>query len=336
MKDYFSKVSLVIPTKNRLFFVKKLIDYYKLINFKSEIHIGDASDRGNFIKLQKYADLNKDYLKIKCYWLPNLPEGATSKKILSFVSTPYVLWSGDDDYFLKEGIKDCVKFLENNTNYIAVNGLTYFLTISTSNFKIISADNYPMHSYSISSAKKRLLHINNNPRGDIFYSMHRTENMKNNYKYSDKVESHFIATGAMPKLMSALQGNIKNINTLFLVRTRHEKHFEDSIKINYNEMKKTNEYRKANLIMKNYLNRELSKIDNISLIKSTKFIDYVIDMGNKLGLKRKNKFIEIRNKRNKSIIKRYGFTISEKIKSYYRFYRLKKIYFIYFIKLIYK
>ena len=128
MNDLTSKVSIIIPTKNRLFFIKKIIKYYNLINFKGYIYIGDGSNKNINQQLQKFINSNLNKVKVFCYWLPNITESMTSKKLTEYVSTPYAMWSGDDDFFLYDGINKCVKFLDNNKNFIGANGKCYFIT----------------------------------------------------------------------------------------------------------------------------------------------------------------------------------------------------------------
>ena len=103
-------ISLIVPTKDRPSYVKRLLKYYSDLNFTGYIFVLDSSgknisnDISNFIKKTK----NK---KIQYFRDVGFP-GMITKKYISKIKTDYVAQLGDDDYLIPNGLKNCIKFLK--------------------------------------------------------------------------------------------------------------------------------------------------------------------------------------------------------------------------------
>ena len=60
-------ISIIIPTKNRLIYLKKLINYYENENFQGKLIIADSSDKDNFMETEIFLNKKKK-LKINHFF----------------------------------------------------------------------------------------------------------------------------------------------------------------------------------------------------------------------------------------------------------------------------
>ena len=122
MKDL---LSLVIPTFQRPSYLKRKLFHLKLQSCNFKILILDTS-AGRFLNQNKKTiKFYSSKLDINYYVISpnhfNFP-----KKIyhaLTLVKTKYSVLTFDDDYVNILTLQDCVSFLENNTEFVAANGI---------------------------------------------------------------------------------------------------------------------------------------------------------------------------------------------------------------------
>ena len=112
-------ISILIPTKDRSFFVLRLIHYYEILGFKGEIFILDSSNK--FHAEKSLMQLKNSVINIKYFHSIGYP-GMIMKKFLSEVKTDYVVETGDDDFLIIKGLKKLISFLDKNLNYSGANG----------------------------------------------------------------------------------------------------------------------------------------------------------------------------------------------------------------------
>jgi len=116
-------ISIIIPTKNRYVYLKKLINYYADINFEGTLIIIDSSDHEDLVKTKILISQNKNLLIN--YFVYQSDEIDAKAHIVKNIKTKYVIQSGDDDYYTKAGLNKIIEFLENNKDYIAASGYGY-------------------------------------------------------------------------------------------------------------------------------------------------------------------------------------------------------------------
>ena len=121
-----NKVAIIIPTKNRLDFVIRTIQYYASINSPHPIFIGDASDRSS-----EEIVLNAAQNKIEIFYFhwENLGDRKTLSKLAQEASktniTDYCAFHGDDDFFVSESLSKCAEFLDDNPAYATSQGRAF-------------------------------------------------------------------------------------------------------------------------------------------------------------------------------------------------------------------
>lgn len=168
------KITIFIPTQNRHNYLKRILDYYANINLN--IMVFDSSD--NIFRERK--DYNIEYYYSKnCTFIKKLNESV--KK----VKTKYVAMCADDDFFMPNGIKKCISFLEKNKDYVSVQGC---YTSFTNNRKVSFQ---PAYLFSLnldvnSNLPSRRLKQQFSLYMHQSYSVHRTKNLQEIYELAQK------------------------------------------------------------------------------------------------------------------------------------------------------
>ena len=219
-------LSIFIPTKNRYYYISRLLDYYSLINFKGELIILDSSDEIVKKKILEKISLIDKSIKIQYHhsigWAC-----ALMKKFINKVKTNYVVFSGDDDYFTQSGMRACVEFLENNHSFIGCTGKGISVFSSNDNKKVDFISNYNQAKINDNTSSDRISSQFRGYKVPIF-SIYRTEKFEKflaPVPLTENVEKicpdkiiadEYIIEGAM-----VAYGKIEHLNCSYLVRHIH-------------------------------------------------------------------------------------------------------------------
>ena len=125
---HLMNITIIIPTRNRFHELNRLLLYYKNYKFTGNIFIIDSSQTVIFQKNRKFL---KDFKnkKIKHFRYIGRPFECT-KFVANKITTKYVCWSGDDDFYIVNGLKKSLKIIEKNFNIDALNGLSLVTKLS--------------------------------------------------------------------------------------------------------------------------------------------------------------------------------------------------------------
>lgn len=152
-------ISLIIPTKNRHNFVKKIVLFYVNTDFTGQILFADSSDKSDFIKnstlIGKFKK-NLDIVQINTFG-KKVAESILATKI--FVKNNYCVQSGDDDFFYTPTLIKCINFLKMKDDFFSCHGRGYTSIKKTGNLKF---GFYGLGSIHDASAKKRIKKYINN------------------------------------------------------------------------------------------------------------------------------------------------------------------------------
>tara|TARA_B100000795_G_C22784888_1_gene434129 strand:+ start:646 stop:1740 length:1095 start_codon:yes stop_codon:yes gene_type:complete len=113
-------VTIVVPTKNRLYYVTRLLRYYVDMNFTGNLLIIDSSDDDIAKNIRKYIN-NIDKENFQYIFSLGLPT-MVIKENLSYIKTKYVSFLGDDDYIIPNGILSSIDYLKVNLDVVACRG----------------------------------------------------------------------------------------------------------------------------------------------------------------------------------------------------------------------
>ena len=101
-------LTIVVPTLNRTIFLKKLLNYYDKFKFSGEILILDSS-KGKIKENNKFLCGSHKQLNIKYIGIKGFPHEVI-KKCRKHIKSSYVVFSGDDDYFVVNALKKIVSY----------------------------------------------------------------------------------------------------------------------------------------------------------------------------------------------------------------------------------
>jgi glycosyltransferase domain-containing protein len=218
------KVAIIIPTKNRSKFLVELLKYYNEIECRHTIYIGDASNSKHVgIVLSVIKSLNNK-INIVHKQYPEFCRGArdigiTVKKMLEVVEEEYVVYSGDDDYYIPRALDKCVDFLETNLDYSSVHGFGNFVKYDENIGKSIIGGRYYLNEYQgVSGAERLKIFINKS--SNLLMSIHRKESFMRACRNMELLTATLFIE-LMPGSMSTTLGNSKRLNELYLIRGIH-------------------------------------------------------------------------------------------------------------------
>ena len=116
-------ISVLIPTKNRPEFIKKLLDCYKYFSNENRIEFIFHENESNSIDL--FNNLNKDIFR-HIHVSENLSMSGNFLSAISCARGKYILMTGDDDFILPEIIQT-TEFLESRDIIAAVSPVVSYL-----------------------------------------------------------------------------------------------------------------------------------------------------------------------------------------------------------------
>lgn len=224
------KLTIVIPTKNRSSFVIRALKYYASVACPFPVLIGDSSEEGhsntvkNFIKTEINGKIKVDHRTLGS--VRSEPKGwqddAILKHLMEEVQTPYTAFYADDDFAVVQKLGSAVDFLDANDDYSFVCGeaLIFSLKSDEESRELLGTRKYHQRSISEDLPSERLLELARF-YCVLEYGVSRTSEMR--YRWQAVFESAM--DNEMGELLNsalvAVQGKIKKMKNLFLVRQEH-------------------------------------------------------------------------------------------------------------------
>lgn len=246
-------ITLVIPTKNRPEFIKRVLFYYSSSKYDGIILILDSSNYTNTLLIK---DIIKNYnnLDIK-YKNDDLDQNSIVLKYLYMIETKYVSLLADDDLILNNSIAPITKFLNENHKYCAAGGNSYKLYIhnkinSKAYGKITKIVKYELYNTEYYQVNKRIVDFIRRPK-NINMLITRTEVFKNSWNEISNIptyQSLYVFGELIQGLNVVICGKIKKLNINYLIRQAHNDAF-------YSKLDKVKLVVEGNIICcLNYLN----------------------------------------------------------------------------------
>ena len=213
-------LTVLVPTKNRPSFLRRLCTYYRGLDFKHKLFIVDSSE-------PEQADANRRALSLLSpdfnveYKLYDNDIGFLEKvnAALNSVSTPFAVLGADDDFFIPAGLGRAAEFLEANADYTLAHGdaLTFSLNASEAWGKLENVWRYEQRTVDQESAVERLVnHFVN--YSTTWYSVHRTEQLRENLLAAQTQVIDLLFVEMLPSGLSLIQGKAKKLSGLYMVR----------------------------------------------------------------------------------------------------------------------
>lgn len=218
-----ARITLLIPTMNRSDFLIRLLRYYRDSGFQGYICIGDSSDAERIEQTRRAIEEFRDKPKIVHREYPHANTSECLLGLLDSVSTPYVVYVADDDFLVPSALEKCASFLDNHPDYNAAHGLGVAIRLQSSGVygQVASIVHYQQPVIEAESASQRLLDHLSNYTVTLF-SVHRVESWRKMFRDTSLMTNWAFANELLPCCLSVIQGKVKELDCLYLVRQGHD------------------------------------------------------------------------------------------------------------------
>lgn len=198
-------ITIIIPTKNRLHYIKRVLEYYGRIGWMGPIIVGDSSDPGQKLILPPGG---RD---IMLFHDPALGVDAMVRRLLDFVHTPYVMYHGDDDFGIPAGINAAVRFLKSHADYAACSG------------RAVARNDKEVWQYHLAHLEQddpiARLEAHAHSFQTSAFSVHPTVRLAQSYRFIPETgQAPVEEVEFMPSIFTVAAGKIGMVPELFLVR----------------------------------------------------------------------------------------------------------------------
>lgn len=212
-EPYFS---IFIPTKDRPQYLKRTLDYLSKEKCYFPVLIGDSSI-DNF-DYSPYSDLNIKYKNFS-------PDISVLDRIIEKIKTTktkYIMMLGDDDFVNLQVIPELCHFLENNPDFVAVDGQEIRVVCGEDGINQNIYHRQP--DLSQNSTEERLLkHCK--LYWPTFYTIQKKEVILNSFLFQKKIfHLGYLFQELGGSIISIVQGKYKNFDKLYLVRQNFHEH----------------------------------------------------------------------------------------------------------------
>lgn len=214
-------ITIVIPTKNRSEFLSRLLNYYAVSGFQHWISVGDSSEPAHIQKTKNVIQKLSRKIKVKYQECPTETAPVCLQRLFNEVTTPYAVYSGDDDFFVSNGLEKCIEFLENHKEYSGVNAKAALFLVDN-NKGICSVGGYKQKSIEADTASQRFRDFMTDYFVTLF-GVYRTDVCRRMLRDASAMPTTSpsgvsFAGEMMPCSLSAILGKIKHLDCLYLFR----------------------------------------------------------------------------------------------------------------------
>ena len=219
--DNQKQLSILIPTMDRPDFINRTLRYYRKIGFKGTIIIGDSSDKINREKNSSFVQENIHQLNIIYEYFDNPPylhDGMCMHAMVALCRTPYVVYSGDDDFLIPGGLSHCIGILEREKELSAAFGTRINIKLDLAGAWGTPVEGQPWigPDFMEDLPNQRLSKYLRNGLSTQYF-VHRVDVWKRMYEHVMQVPSRYLGPELLPCCFSTLLGKIKRLDTPTLV-----------------------------------------------------------------------------------------------------------------------
>ena len=208
----------MIPTMNRSDHLIRLLHYYKDVEFRGCISIGDSSNEHHKERVQKEIEKLRHDLNIVYQKYPGLNVSECMQRLAQSATTPYVSWMADDDFLVPSGVQQCIDFLDRNPDYTAAHGVGAAILVEGDGAygEIVRAQLYNQPVLEAGSGSQRLVEFLSHGSSPLL-SVHRVEVWRAIYREIAPVPDKSFQGNWIPSCHSAIQGKIKGLDGFYMV-----------------------------------------------------------------------------------------------------------------------
>ncbi len=217
-------LSVVVPTYNRPQFLARVLTYYAGLRFPYTIIVADSSAEPTAKANRQLANTLRHNLNLNYqYYAEDIHVADKITRALTLVSSPYVALGADDDFTVPASLKPGAEFLESHPDYAVVHGEAVYFVLRPGAYAhgaITGVGRYAQRTIEWSTGSERLIdHLTRYTT--TFYSVHRTEQLRNNWQCAARLRLDYSFVELLPACLSLIQGKSKQLGGLHIVRQGH-------------------------------------------------------------------------------------------------------------------
>jgi len=225
-------LTIVVPTYNRYPLLRRLLSYYQSVGAPMAMHVLDSSSQA--LSDPPLEALLRDMARLHhTTYAPDTLPTAKLHDGLQRVTTPYVVLWADDDLMVPRSFEAGVQFLERHPDFSLAHGRGGLFTTSQRQASITIGP-YRQRAYLDETAAGRLTQYLTDATG-LFYSVHRTENLRHNlgqcrryhlgFPAGQHAEAEVHRSDVWVELLlaslSVIQGKAQQLDRLYILRDSH-------------------------------------------------------------------------------------------------------------------
>lgn len=214
---------IYIPTKNRQFFVRRQLNFYKKFNSKHSVYIGDSSNLIDFNELSTFIKENNFPFKVFHFHIPDVSAEDAHMFLVERINEKYCAFCGDDDFLIPMTIGKAVDILSKNQDIRISQGKSLILTIKDNNLygNIDSLSDYINNTMCDNESYiDRLIWFSEN-YFTLQFSVHRTSEYLQDMINVEKIKDRAF-TELLTGFACMLKGKSYLIDDLYLIRQDHD------------------------------------------------------------------------------------------------------------------
>ena len=273
------KINIVIPTYNRPFYLKRILEYYRLDKDKYQFIIADSSDKKRYEENKKIIKSFSDYDII---YPKNYPSDMNMffelADALHYATLDYTIICADDDFITSKGIDESIDFLEKNQDYSCAHGqyISFYTKTDDKGLKqFFWQPSYISDSIESEKPEERLYTHMSEYKVATFYAAHKTKDLQmlfdETIKYTDTEDDGQFGE-ILPSMLTLIHGKMKRLDSLYCAREalptsagRTSKKFSDFV----SEGTYNSKYSRFKTCLLNHL----TQISEIQQKKASRIID---------------------------------------------------------------
>jgi glycosyltransferase domain-containing protein len=224
------QVSIVIPTKERPFFLSKVLAYYARQRYRWPILIGDGSGQAGYDANRRIVEALDGRLDITHERYPDISVHATVVELLELVRTPYTAFSGDDDFLVPEHVDRSAQFLDTHPEYAVAGGVAAWVSVAgdpVGALRVTDASRGPLRTIDNNLPSRRIVAWAYPLRSINTFSVQRTQQMRFGWREAARLGLDSPGRVDTPlyevcfNVLSLIQGKQVCLSGLYHVMPRH-------------------------------------------------------------------------------------------------------------------
>jgi glycosyltransferase domain-containing protein len=202
------------------------LEYYAAQNFPYRLMIADSSQGLHLAEGRACAQRYQGRLDIQYLECPSLTVVQAYKRMAGALTTPYAVYTADDDFLILSGLQRALRFLQDNPEYSAAHGraVLFHLDKSGPYGNIQGISRYRLGALEQPKAGDRLLVY----LGDYFVNMFaltRRECWQRIAEHLASTPDGRLGGELWPCALMAVRGKVKQLDCAYLVRQGHDRRY---------------------------------------------------------------------------------------------------------------